>query len=46
MSIVQTMRGPIDSGQLGRVLVHEHIFLMDPEFVANWDYMGDDVQPI
>lgn len=36
MSIVQTMRGPIDSGQLGRVLVHEHIFLMDPEFVANY----------
>ena len=36
MSTVQTMRGGIDSGQLGRVLVHEHIFVMNPEFVANY----------
>lgn len=36
MSAVQTMRGAIDSSQLGRVLVHEHIFVMNPEFVANY----------
>lgn len=36
MSAVQTMRGAIDSSQLGRVLVHEHIFLTDPEFIANY----------
>lgn len=36
MATVQTMRGPLDSGQLGRVLVHEHIFVMNPEFVANY----------
>ena len=36
MSTVQTMRGGVDSSQLGRVLVHEHIFLTDPEFIANY----------
>ncbi len=36
MSTVQTMRGALDSSQLGRVLVHEHIFVMNPEFVANY----------
>jgi phosphotriesterase-related protein len=36
MSEVQTMHGAIDSSQLGRVLVHEHIFLTDPEFIANY----------
>ena len=36
MTAVQTMSGPLDSSRLGRVLVHEHIFLTDPEFIANY----------
>lgn len=36
MSKVETMRGPLDAGQLGRVLVHEHIFLTDPEYIVNY----------
>ena len=45
MTQVQTMRGAIDSSQLGRVLVHEHIFLTDPEYIANYrpDFDEDEV---
>ncbi|MBW8785541.1 MAG: phosphotriesterase [Novosphingobium sp.] len=43
MSQVQTARGPIDSGALGRVLIHEHIFLMDTEYTFNYrpDFFED-----
>ena len=36
MSKVETMRGVIVSSSLGRVLVHEHIFLTDMEYIANY----------
>ena len=36
MSEVQTLRGPIDSAALGRVLIHEHVFLMDMEYTVNY----------
>lgn len=36
MSKVETMRGAIDSAALGRVLIHEHIFLTDHEYIANY----------
>lgn len=36
MAQVQTIRGPIDSSTLGRVLIHEHIFLMDMEYTYNY----------
>jgi phosphotriesterase-related protein len=36
MSTVQTARGPIDSSQLGKVLIHEHVFLMDMEYTINY----------
>jgi phosphotriesterase-related protein len=36
MATVQTVRGPIDSSQLGRVLVHEHIFTMHTEYTQNY----------
>ncbi|HEX8059077.1 MAG TPA: phosphotriesterase-related protein [Novosphingobium sp.] len=36
MSEVQTLRGAIDSSALGRVLIHEHIFLMDMEYTYNY----------
>jgi phosphotriesterase-related protein len=44
MSKVETARGAIDSADLGRVLIHEHIFLMDMEYVYNYrpDFFADD----
>ena len=36
MAKVETIRGPIDTSALGRVLVHEHIFLMDTEYTLNY----------
>ncbi|MGQ0467500.1 MAG: phosphotriesterase family protein [Sporichthyaceae bacterium] len=35
MAEVQTVRGPLDTERLGRVLAHEHVFLLDPELAAN-----------
>ncbi len=45
MASVETMRGPIDTAQLGRVLMHEHIFLVDFEYVENYrpDFDEDQV---
>ncbi len=36
MPTVETMRGALDTGSLGRVLMHEHIFLVDFEYVENY----------
>jgi phosphotriesterase-related protein len=36
MAEVRTVRGPIDSSALGRVLIHEHVFLMDMEYTYNY----------
>jgi phosphotriesterase-related protein len=36
MTQIQTARGPIDSSELGRVLVHEHVFCMDMEYTLNY----------
>ena len=43
MAQVQTIRGPVDSSALGRVLIHEHIFLMDMEYTYNYreDFFED-----
>ncbi|MFE4830655.1 phosphotriesterase [Streptomyces sp. NPDC056672] len=32
---VNTVRGPVPVGGLGQVLMHEHIFVLNPEFIAN-----------
>jgi phosphotriesterase-related protein len=36
MTTVETVRGPLDTAELGRVLMHEHIFVLSPEFAANY----------
>lgn len=36
MSIVQTLRGPIDSTQLGYTLAHEHVFVSDEGLLSNF----------
>lgn len=36
MTQVQTIRGAVGTSALGRVLIHEHIFLMDMEYTYNY----------
>jgi phosphotriesterase-related protein len=38
MPAVETVRGPIDTARLGRTLMHEHIFLLDPEALQNYNH--------
>lgn len=44
MTQVETIRGPIDTSALGRVLIHEHVFLMDMEYTFNYrpDFFTDE----
>jgi phosphotriesterase-related protein len=43
MSTVQTVRGPIDSKQLGVTLMHEHIFVLSTEIMQNYpEAWGDE----
>lgn len=44
MAKVETIRGPIETTALGRVLIHEHVFLMDMEYTFNYrpDFFQDD----
>src|SRR3989440_1212967 len=36
MALIQTVRGPIDSAQLGTTLMHEHVFVLDKEISENY----------
>ncbi len=38
MASVETVRGPVDLQNLGRTLMHEHIFIMEPEALQNWGH--------
>lgn len=38
MSTVETVRGPVDASQLGITLMHEHIFILQPEALQNWGH--------
>ena len=33
---VETLRGPVPADGLGRVLIHEHVFIMDVEYSCNY----------
>ncbi|HUH75881.1 MAG TPA: hypothetical protein VLZ53_00805, partial [Devosia sp.] len=47
MTQIQTARGPIDSANLGRLLIHEHVFLMDMEYTCNYRpdfFEGDTIR--
>jgi phosphotriesterase-related protein len=39
MSRVETVRGPIDAAELGTTLMHEHIFILQPEALQNWGHV-------
>src|SRR3954465_10655370 len=36
MAQVQTVQGPVDAGELGTVLIHEHVRFRDEAVTANW----------
>lgn len=36
MAQVQTVRGPVESGQLGTTLMHEHVFVLTPDVMQNY----------
>ena len=38
MTTVETVRGPVDTGELGPTLMHEHVIVMEPEALANWGH--------
>ena len=43
MGTIETATGPIDSADLGRVLMHEHVFIISPEMKDNApEDWGDD----
>jgi phosphotriesterase-related protein len=50
MSTVETVRGPIDMSDLGPTLMHEHIFVLQPEALQNYahvwgeSYWDEDVR--
>jgi phosphotriesterase-related protein len=42
MTLVNTVRGPVEPGDLGSTLMHEHVFVLSPEIEktsAEWDEM-------
>jgi len=47
MPKIQTVRGPIDSAQLGVTLMHEHVFVLDTEILQNYpEEWGDEEQRV
>jgi phosphotriesterase-related protein len=39
VSTVETVRGPVDVSALGRTLMHEHVFVLQPEALQNFGHM-------
>jgi phosphotriesterase-related protein len=33
---VETVRGPVDTAELGQVLMHEHVFVLTPDVQQNY----------
>ncbi|GAB3580930.1 phosphotriesterase family protein [Calidifontibacter terrae] len=44
MTQVQTAKGPIDSADLGKVLVHEHVFVLGEEFRLNYETWDEEAE--
>ena len=39
MSTVETVRGPVELASLGPTLMHEHVFVLDPEALQNYGHV-------
>ena len=49
MAQVNTVRGPVDGGRLGRTLMHEHIFVLSPEIektADEWDEAAEQARAV
>jgi phosphotriesterase-related protein len=49
MGQVNTVRGPIDESDLGRTLMHEHIFVLSPEIekaADEWDEAAEQARAV
>jgi phosphotriesterase-related protein len=46
MATVETVQGPIDEGDLGTVLVHEHVRFRDEAVAENWPGQYDDSEEV
>ncbi len=45
MPTVETVRGPVDTADLGRTYMHEHIFVLTPDVQQNYpDEWGDEAE--
>ena len=46
MATVETVRGPVDTGDLGTTLMHEHVFVLTPDIMANYgdEYWDEEVR--
>ena len=43
---VETVRGPVEVADLGPALMHEHVFVLDPEALQNYGHVWGDGRPI
>jgi phosphotriesterase-related protein len=39
LSTVETVRGPVEGERLGPTLMHEHVFVVDPEAIQNYGHL-------
>ncbi|MEU0481877.1 phosphotriesterase-related protein [Streptosporangium sp. NPDC006013] len=46
MTDIQTVAGPVDSSELGRTLVHEHVFVLGEEYRQNYQDDWDEEQNV
>jgi phosphotriesterase-related protein len=46
MSAVETVRGPKDSASLGATLMHEHVFVLTPDLLANYPGGWDEEERV
>jgi phosphotriesterase-related protein len=45
MATVETVTGQVDSSELGRILVHEHLLAFDEAVHAQWPHVGTVMEP-
>jgi phosphotriesterase-related protein len=46
MANVLTVTGPVDSADLGTTLMHEHVFVLDPDVTRNWPGQWDEEEEV
>ena len=42
MATINTLRGALDTSELGRTLIHEHIGIRSPGIAENWPELWDE----